>query len=312
MTARADNIGFVGIFDSGLGGLSVWREVARQLPCERTLYLADQAHVPYGSRPLAEVRELSRGIARFMLDQGAKAAVVACNSASAAALHDLRRSFPDVPFVGMEPAVKPAVERTRTGVVGVIATQATFQGELFASLMERYAGDARVLSQVCPGLVEAVEAGAWDTAGTEALLRRCLSPLMAAGMDQLVLGCTHYPFLQPAIRRIVGAGVAIIDPARAVARQVARVLAQHGMEAAPSADPARREGRSPRHLFCTSGEVKPFASLVGRLVSLDAAGIEVRSVHWSGGRLGFSPRSEGETRLGRETLPGSEGEHGGL
>jgi len=194
----------IGIFDSGVGGLSVWREIARQLPLEDTLYLADQAHVPYGSRSLNEVREHSEGITRFLLGWGAKIIVVACNTASAAALHHLRRTFPDVPFVGMEPAVKPAVERTRTGVVGVIATQATFQGELFASLLERYAGDVGVLIQACQGLVEAVEAGALDTPETEALLRHYLTPLIEAGADQLVLGCTHYPFLRPLIERVVG------------------------------------------------------------------------------------------------------------
>ena len=135
----------IGVFDSGVGGLSVWREIVRQFPNEWTLYIADQAHVPYGSRRLAEVRELSEGTTRFLLAQGARVIVIACNTASAAALHYLRCTFPQVPFVGMEPAVKPAVERTCTGVVGVIATQATFQGELFASLLERYSGDIRVI-----------------------------------------------------------------------------------------------------------------------------------------------------------------------
>ena len=221
---------FIGVFDSGVGGLSVWREIARQLPHERTLYLADQAHVPYGSRQLAEVRELSAGITRFLLDHGVKIVVIACNTASAAALHYLRRAFPHVPFVGMEPAVKPAVERTHNGVVGVIATQATFQGELFASLVARYAAGVRVLTQVCPGLVEAVEAGRLDTPETEARLRQALTPLIEGGVDQLVLGCTHYPFLRPAIERVVGTNVAVIDPAPAIARQTGRVLARRGLE----------------------------------------------------------------------------------
>lgn len=267
----------IGIFDSGVGGLSVWREIARQAPHENTVYLADQAHVPYGNRSLAEVRGLSEAIARFLLERGAKVIVVACNTASAAALYTLRDTFPQVPFVGMEPAVKPAVERTKHGVVAVIATQATFQGELFASLLERYAQDVEVLTQVCPGLVEAVEAGALEAPETEALLRRCLTPLMQAQVDQLVLGCTHYPFLQPMIEDVIGEGVSVIDPAPAVARQTSRVLAR------------RREGasrdRAGRHVFLTSGEVAAFEGMIDRLLGPSRGRHEVRGVRWRGGRL---------------------------
>jgi len=269
--------GLIGIFDSGVGGLSVWCEIIRQLPHEDTFYLADQAHVPYGSRRLTEVREFSEGIARFLLVRGAKVIVIACNTASAAALHYLRRTFPGVPFVGMEPAVKPAIERTCNGVVGVIATQATFQGELFASLVERYADDVRVITQFCPGLVEAVEAGALDTPETEALLRECLTPLVEAGVDQLVLGCTHYPFLRLAIERVVGASVMVIDPAPAVARQTGRVLARRGLEAS--------RGCVGRHLFYTSGDVVAFTTVIERLLSSIEGSIEVRPVRWREGRL---------------------------
>jgi glutamate racemase len=259
----------VGVFDSGVGGLSVWREIVRQLPREDILYLADQAHVPYGSRSLREVRGFSEGATRFLLGQGAKIIVVACNAASAAALHRLRETFPDTPIVGMEPALKPAVERTKSGVVGVLATQATFQGELFASLMERYSRDVRVVTQVGVGLVEAVEAGAWDLGETEALLRACLEPL----------GCTHYPFLRPAIERIVGDRMAVIDPAAAVARQTARVLARMDLET-----DRRRVGD---HTFCTSGDAAHFAVLVERMLSLSAlqVGWKVQAVRWRGGQL---------------------------
>ncbi|HEY68928.1 MAG TPA: glutamate racemase [Thermoflexia bacterium] len=269
--------GFIGVFDSGVGGLSVWREIVCLLPYEDTLYLADQAHVPYGFRALNEVREFSEGITRFLLGQGAKIIIVACNTASAAALHYLRRTFPNVPFVGMEPAIKPAVERTRSGVVGVIATQATFQGELFASLVARYAGDVRVLTQVCPGLVEAVEAGALDTSETEALLRECLTPLIEAGVDQLVLGCTHYPFLRPVIERVVRARVAVIDPAPAVARQTGRVLAQQGL--------AAKHSSVGHHIFYTSGDAAAFAAMVERLLPVARANAQVRAVRWRVGRL---------------------------
>ncbi|MEA3339190.1 MAG: glutamate racemase, partial [Chloroflexota bacterium] len=266
--------------DSGVGGLSVWRELARQSPHENIICLADQAHVPYGSRQLAEVQALSEGITRFLLTQGAKIIVVACNTASAAALHHLRRTFPGVDFVGMEPAIKPAVERTDNGVVGVIATQATFQGELFASLVERYAGDVRVLTQPCPGLVEAVESGALDTPETRSLLRKYLTPLVEAGVDQLVLGCTHYPFLRPAIEQVVGANTAVIDPAPAVARQTAHVLAQRGLEADQS--------QEARRIFYTSGDAATFSAMIERLLRLSRKGAEARTVRWQEGRIHFT------------------------
>jgi glutamate racemase len=271
--------GFVGVFDSGVGGLSVWREVVRQLPHEDVLYLADQAHVPYGFRSLQEVRGFSEGVTRFLLERGAKIVVVACNTASAAALRHLREIFPDIPIVGMELALKPAVERTKTGVVGVLATQAAFQGELFTSLMDRYAHDVRVVTQVGVGLVEAVEAGAWDLRETELLLLDCLEPLVAAGADQLVLGCTHYPFLRPAIERIVGGRMAVIDPAPAVARQTARVLAGLGLGA--------DQHRAGEHTFCTSGDVVHFAAMLEQMIPPSArqGGWEVRAVCWQKGRL---------------------------
>ena len=218
----------VGIFDSGVGGLSVMREMMRQHPGQPLLYLADQAHVPYGVRGLEEIRRLSEAIARFLLASGACMVVVACNAASAAALRGLRERFPDVPFVGMEPAVKPASAQTHCGHVGVIATAATFQGELFSSLVDRYSSGVTVHTQACPELVPLVEAGELSSARTRQALQRYLSPLLAAGIDQLVLGCTHYPFLRPLIEEMAGPAVTIIDPAPAVARQAGRVLAQHG------------------------------------------------------------------------------------
>ena len=269
--------GSIGIFDSGVGGLSVWREIARQAPHEDTIYLADQAHVPYGSRSLDEVRGFSEAITRYLLDQGAKIIVVACNTASAAALHPLRRTFPAVRFVGMEPAVKPAVERTNKGIVAVIATEATFQGELFASLLERYANDVDVLTQVCPGLVKAVEAGALEASQTDALLRECLTPLVGAEVDQLVLGCTHYPFLRPAIERVVGESVSVIDPAPAVARQTRSVLAHEEAEASRNC--------VGRHLFLTTGDSTAFNRTVERLLPNAQAVWRVKNVHWQGPSL---------------------------
>jgi glutamate racemase len=251
----------IGVFDSGVGGLSVWREIVRQFPAEHTLYFADQAHIPYGPRSLDEVRGYTEAITRFLLSLDAKIIVVACNTASGAALHALRATFPDVPFVGMEPAVKPAAERTRTGKVGVIATPATFQGDLFASLVERFANDVELYTQACPGLVGAVEAGALDTPATEDLLRTYLIPMLHAGIDHLVLGCTHYPFLATAIQHIVGPGVTLINPAPAVARQVGRILAQRGI-LAPSNHQAQ-------HRFYTSGDAGKLTAMARTLIGYE-------------------------------------------
>ncbi len=214
----------VGIFDSGVGGLSVLREVRRQLPGESLLFLADQAHVPYGPRPLQEVRTFAEAITGYLLSQGTKLVVVACNAASAAALHHLRASFPGVPFVGMEPAVKPAAEHTQSGVVGVLGTPATFQGELYGSVLERFAQGVAVLQDTCPGLVGQIEAGEIYSTETRRILQAALQPMLRQGIDTVVLGCTHYPFVIPVIEEITGPGVRVIDPAPAVARQVVRVL----------------------------------------------------------------------------------------
>ncbi len=259
----------IGIFDSGIGGLSVWREIVRQLPEEDTLYVADQAHIPYGPRPLAEIRRYAEGITRFLLAQGAQVIVVACNTASGAALQHLRQTFPSVPFVGMEPAVKPAVEHTQRGIVGVIATPATFQGELFRRLVARYAGQVEVLTQTCPGLVERVEAGELNTPETRAALEGYLRPMIEAGIDQLVLGCTHYPFLSEAIAEVVGPTVTLIDPAPAVARQVGRVLTAHGLRS-----PA---GGAGAHHFYTSGDPQALAAQAQRLVGYHGA---VTALQW--------------------------------
>jgi glutamate racemase len=216
----------IGIFDSGLGGLSVLREVRRQLPHEHVLYFADQGRLPYGPRPIEEVRQFAGQITRFLLGRDAEVIVVACNTASAAALADLRKTFPHAPFVGMEPAVKPAAEQTQSRIVGVIATEATCQSEVFASVVERFANGVTVLTRACPGLVAQVEAGDFNTPATRQLLHEYLDPMLAAGIDSLVLGCTHFPFLTPAITEIVGPNVRVVDPAPAVARQVGRLINQ--------------------------------------------------------------------------------------
>ncbi|MBN1873810.1 MAG: glutamate racemase [Anaerolineae bacterium] len=253
--------GSIGVFDSGVGGLSVWREITRELPNEDTLYVADQAHLPYGPRPLAEVRQFTEDITHFLLTQGAKLIVVACNTASGAALHYLRETFPEVPFVGMEPALKPAAEHTQTGIIGVIATPGTFQGDLFQQLAVRFANNVKIHIQPCPGLVTAVETGALDTLETRALLRQYLLPMLEANIDHLVLGCTHYPFLSQTIQEIIGPNITLIDPAPAVARQVRRVLAHHKLLVSST--------RKPQHRFYTSGNPEQLATAARALVELN-------------------------------------------
>jgi glutamate racemase len=260
----------LGLFDSGVGGLSVARELIRQAPAQPMIYLADQAHAPYGQRSLAEIRGLAEGITRFLLREGAQVIVIACNTASAAALRSLRDRFPGVPFVGMEPAIKPAAERTRAGHVGVIATEATFQGELFASLIDRYAAGTTVHTQACPALVPLVEAGELDSERTRAALQGYLAPLLEAGIDELVLGCTHYPFLRPLIEQAAGADVEIVDPAPAVARQAIRIVAGRGGLA---------EGdQTAGHRFYTSGSPERFQSALRNLVGTNA---EVGQAVWN-------------------------------
>lgn len=216
----------LGILDSGIGGLSVLLQIQQQLPHENLIFVADQAHLPYGEKSLVEVRQFTEAITRSLLRQGAKLIVIACNTASAAALHYLRQTFPEVPFVGLEPAVRPAAQNTSQGTIGVIATQATFQGELYASLLERYAQGVKVVARACPELVVLAERGAPWTKTDYDMVYDLLADIRAAGADQLVLGCTHFPFLSPLLQTAMGEHVQIIDPAPAVARQVGRMLAQ--------------------------------------------------------------------------------------
>jgi len=248
----------IGIFDSGVGGLSVLRQIRIQLPHENLIFFADQGHVPYGPRPLEQVQAFSEAITRFLLEQGAKLIVVACNAASAAALYHLRGTFPTVPFVGMEPAVKPAAEQTQSGVVGVLATPATFQGELYSSVLERFASGVTVMQDTCPGLVSQIEKGELDSPTTRTILENALDPMLARGIDRVVMGCTHYPFVIPLIEAIVGPQVKVIDPAPAVARQVGRVLADRGLQTSQT-NPGQAR-------YLTSGDPDKLAELLPQLL----------------------------------------------
>lgn len=259
----------IGIFDSGVGGLSVMRAIQTLLPGEELIFLGDQAHVPYGPRTLAEVRSFSEAITRYLLAQGVDLVVVACNTASAAALYALREKFPAVPFVGMEPAVKPAAEHTASRVVGVLATPATFQGRLYASVVERFAREVRVLQHTCPGLVEEIERGNLDGPETRQILERALQPMLSEGIDTVVLACTHYPFVIRLIEEIAGPAVRVIDPAPAIARQVQRVLVQQGKSPGAAGTGTVQ--------YLTTGEASALERLLPILVGEYAS---VRQVFW--------------------------------
>jgi glutamate racemase len=246
----------IGVFDSGVGGLGVLNAIRKELPRADITYLADQARAPYGVQSLEKVASMTAQASQWLLDRGASTITIACNTASAAAIGRLRAAHPDVRFVGMEPALKPASLTTSSGVVGVLATEATSQGELFASLVQRHGNGLTVLTKACPTWVELVEAGEVDGPEARRAVDSCLTPLLEQGADTLVLGCTHFGFLKPVIVAIAGPGVEILDPAPAIARQVRRVT--------------HHRGGTGRTMLATSGDPARFAELAN-----DLAGISV-------------------------------------
>lgn len=227
----------IGVYDSGMGGLTVWRALRRELPDESLLYLGDGKNCPYGSLPEATVRQLADEAVGELVRRGCKLVVVACNTATAAAIDFLRAKYAPLPLVGMEPAVKPACQHTRTGVVGVLATERSLDGELFRRTAERYGQHVEVVAAPGLGFVELVEADAEATPEAEATVRRAMAGMLARGADQVVLGCTHYPFLRDVIQRVAGEGVTVVDPSPAVARQAARLLDAHALRAERKGEP---------------------------------------------------------------------------
>lgn len=266
----------VGFFDSGVGGLCVRDAFARRLPHENTVYLADGAHGPYGARPAAEIAALARGHVRTLLARGCKMIVVACNTATAAAIDALRAEWPDVPFVGMEPAVKPAVLNSKSGVVGVLATQGTFNGRLYRETCARFAGGVTVLTCVADEFVTLVERGETDGPAAEAAVRARIEPLLAAGADHLVLGCTHFPHLMKLIEKTAAGRAAVLDPSDAVARQAARVLETRGLlnpSSAPGAHEVVRTRRARGLALLSGGLDSQLAVCVLRDAGADMEGV---------------------------------------
>jgi glutamate racemase len=237
----------IGVFDSGVGGISVLLAIRDRLPQADLIYVADRGRAPYGPKSLEEVQSISHDVARWLISEGAELLVVACNTASAAALDTLRSEF-ETPIVGMEPAVKPAAESTNTGIVGVFATQATFQGRLFESVVNRHASNVKVLTRACPDWVGLVEGGLTTGPVVEESVAATVETVVAEGADVLVLGCTHFSFLKPVIERVAGPGIHVIDPAGAVAAQTARV--------------AGRLGGNRRLVLAASGDTDEFTRLL--------------------------------------------------
>jgi glutamate racemase len=271
----------IGVFDSGVGGLSVLRHIRALLPHEHLLYFADKAFSPYGDKPEQAVAERSLAIAGFLVAQGAKALVVACNTATVAAIKLLREHYPDMPMVGVEPGLKPGAAASRNGKVGVLATDGTLAGAKFQLLLEQIgqSSKAQFLLQGCTGLADQIELGELDSAATAAMLARYIVPLLDQGADTLVLGCTHYPLVQAAIEHIIASTTArevvLVDTGQAVARQLARLLAAAGRQRAGDDQPARLDGYTSASATALT---VAFSTLLGLAVPVQEVRIGAKSV----------------------------------
>ncbi len=218
----------IGVMDSGVGGISVLKHIHALLPHENLMYMADSKYAPYGNKTAEEITARCFELADYLIAKNVKALVVACNTATAAAINAMREKY-SLPIIGMEPAVKPAAEASKNGVIGVLATVGTLKSAQFAALLESYGRNVKVVTQACVGLVECIERGELDTPETKALIRQYTSPLLAEGADTIVLGCTHYPFVKDAIREILGDKISLIDTGAAVAKQLKRQLAEKNL-----------------------------------------------------------------------------------
>ena len=227
----------IGIFDSGSGGLSVLKEILRVLPGEHFIYYSDDGHCPYGNKSTEYILERSKSIAKELIEDGAQVIVIACNTATAASIKTLRQDWPEIPFIGMEPAVKPAAARSESGVVGVLATESTLHAEKYIRTREKYSSGVKVVERCGKGFVELVESGCTQGELAERVVRESLQPLLDAGADTIVLGCTHYPFLLPIMQKIAGDKVCFIDPAPAVTKRLLSVIEEEGIELSGNARP---------------------------------------------------------------------------
>lgn len=245
----------IGVFDSGIGGTSIWKEIITLLPCENTIYVADSANAPYGLKSPDVIVALSQKITQFLLDHHCKMIVVACNTATTNAIAFLRNKFSEISFIGIEPAIKPAALQSATNTIGVLATKGTLASSLFQQTAKTFASNSKVIEVEGNGLVELIENGQLHSQEIYSLLQKYLTPMITAGIDTLVLGCTHYPYLIPKIRRILPANVQIIDSGRAVAKQTKAILLEY-----------KKLGNSSQttHTFYTNGNMQVLKKVVGK------------------------------------------------
>lgn len=262
----------IGVFDSGVGGLSIWRAIRKLLPQESLAFFADSGHVPYGEKSTRELEDLSGRIARFLLSKDAKLIVIACNTATVHTIAYLREAFPDVPFVGVVPVVKTLARQTRSGTIAILSTPATSESPYLAALIREFAPDKLVINVGCDGLENMVESGQLRTRATNALLERHLAQVKGSAADVVGLGCTHYPFLRARIKSMLGRGVRLYDPSRPVARRVRQVLAQSD---------ALAHNLAPDYTFYTTGDTTLFGHVATKLLRFpvrDVGYVDLESV----------------------------------
>jgi glutamate racemase len=252
----------IGIFDSGVGGLTVANAISLLLPNEAIFYIGDTARIPYGNKSKDDIEKFSLEMTKFLLDKDCKAIVIACNTASAYALEAVRNTYPDIPVIAMEPAVKPAIEQSKTGAIGVLATLGTLKSDRYSHLKDKFGQGIQILENPCLGLVDNIEAGKWNDPETILLLETILKPMVVAHVDHIVLGCTHYPIVIPLIANIMGDSVQLVNPAPAIAKQVYRQLAERNLLCV---DTALKES-SPKHTVWATGSTLSFNYLLKELL----------------------------------------------
>jgi glutamate racemase len=252
----------IGIFDSGVGGLTVANAISLLLPNEAIFYIGDTARIPYGNKSKEDIEKFSLEMTKFLLDKDCKAIVIACNTASAYALEAVRNTYPDIPVIAMEPAVKPAIEQSKTGAIGVLATLGTLKSDRYSHLKDKFGQGIQILENPCLGLVDNIEAGKWNDPETILLLETILKPMMDAHVDHIVLGCTHYPIVIPLIANIMGNNVQLVNPAPAIAKQVYRQLAERNLLCVD----ANVKENSPKHTVWATGSTLSFNYILKELL----------------------------------------------
>jgi glutamate racemase len=252
----------IGIFDSGVGGLTVANAISLLLPNEAIFYIGDTARIPYGNKSKDDIEKFSLEMTKFLLDKDCKAIVIACNTASAYALEAVRNTYPDIPVIAMEPAVKPAIEHSKTSAIGVLATLGTLKSDRYSHLKNKFGQGIQILENPCLGLVDNIEAGKWNDPETVLLLENILKPMVDAHVDHIVLGCTHYPIVIPLIANIMGDSVQLVNPAPAIAKQVYRQLAERNLLCVDT----NVKENSPKHIVWATGSALSFNYLLKELL----------------------------------------------